>query len=91
MTGRLTNLIERSFDASNNKIESLQRKVDKYEELLHAIQGAQVACDSVAVKQYLSNIFVWSHAHRTGNGAFTDEEQEAEVKRAFDNLTRRRE
>lgn len=66
---------------------TLQAKVRKYEEFLHAINMAQVACNRERMHKLIDNAFNWSYAHRVGNGEYTDEEQDAIVQRAFERLT----
>ncbi len=64
-----------------------KQKVETYENLLHKIQMYySLMLDSSKVKELLNNISSWSYAHRSGNGMLSDEEQEARVDKAFDNL-----
>ena len=64
-----------------------KEKVLQYERLLHAIQlNAEVAMDSARVGQLIQNICKWSYAHRVGNGELSESEQNAVIKKAFDDL-----
>ncbi len=69
------------------KTEPLE-KVRKYERFLHALQMyAEVVMDGAKVKKLIDNACNWSYAHRRGNGEYSEEEQEAIIKKAFYKLT----
>lgn len=72
---------------SDQEREELARKVRKYEEFLHAINAAVVACDHNRVQRLVDNAFQWSYAHRAGNGEPDEDEQRARIWRAFNRLT----
>ena len=66
----------------------LQRKIEKYERLLHLLDlNYSTAMNSKNVRSLLDNISNWSRAHRVGNGMLSEEEQEALIGKAFDTLT----
>jgi hypothetical protein len=69
------------------ELEKLQRKVQKYEEFLHAINAAKVGGNHERLQRLIDNAFSWSYAHRVGNGELSDEEQDAIVDRALERLT----
>jgi len=70
-----------------SKTPTDKEKVLQYERLLHAIQlNAEVAMDAARVGQLIQNICRWSYAHRVGNGELSDAEQDAVIRKAFDNL-----
>ena len=74
-------------EALRAAFERYSSKVQKYEEFLHAINYAMVACNRERVEKLLSNAFAWSYAHRVGNGELTDQEQQAMIDRALEHLT----
>jgi hypothetical protein len=74
------------------ELMQLREKVEVYERLLHKLQlNVSVLMDHEVVTDLLQNICDWSYAHRTGNGEYTEEEQNATVKKAFDKLLQTRE
>jgi hypothetical protein len=70
-----------------DQIDSLEAKVKKYEEYLHAINAAVVSGNRACLQQLIDNAFRWSYAHRAGNGELSVEEENAQIRRAFDCLT----
>jgi hypothetical protein len=65
----------------------MKTKVEMYEAVLHRIQlYREVILDHDKLIKLLDNIGRWSYAHRRGNGELSEEEQDALVKKAFDNL-----
>lgn len=74
-------------EALQAESKSLKVRVLKYEEFLHAINYAVVACNQKRLTQLIDNAFNWSRAHRVGNGEYTDEEQQLIIDRAFARLT----
>lgn len=67
--------------------DRLKAKVRKYEDFLHAINYAMVACNHERIRKLMDNAFNWSYAHRVGNGEYTDEEQQTIVDHATERLT----
>lgn len=66
------------------KTPTLEEKVQVYEKLLHAIQlSRSVTLNKERVVQLLDQIDAWSYAHRVGNGALSDEEQQQRIDAAF--------
>jgi hypothetical protein len=69
-------------------MRSNEEKIKKYEDLLHLIQlNYSVTMNSKNVRKLLNNIDAWSYAHRRGNGELTEEEQQEQIDKAFDELT----
>lgn len=65
----------------------LREKVQVYEQLLHKMQlNAEVVMDHEVVGDLIRNICSWSYAHRRGNGEYSEAEQDAIVRHAFDRL-----
>ncbi len=74
------------------ELVELREKTQVYEQLLHKIQlNAEVVMDHAVVGDLIRNICSWSYAHRRGNGEYTEAEQDAIVRRAFDRLLETRE
>ena len=74
------------------ELDELREKVRVYEQLLHSIQrNAEVIMDHEVVGDYITNICRWSYAHRRGNGELSEREQDAIIRRAFDQLLLTRE
>jgi hypothetical protein len=68
-------------------MKTIEEKIRRYEAFLHLLQlYAEVSLDEEAMKQLISNACSWSYAHRRGNGEPTEEEQQAMIDKAFDNL-----
>ncbi len=69
-------------------IASLREKIYQYESFLHSLQlHAEVCMDHEKTKRLVSNACSWSYAHRSGNGEYSDEEQETIINKAFHKLT----
>jgi hypothetical protein len=47
---------------------------------------AEIACRTDIIRAYISRIINWSYAHRRGNGAPTEEEQQAMIDRETEKL-----
>ena len=74
------------------ELVELREKTQVYEQLLHKIQlNAEVVMDHEIVGDLIRNICSWSYAHRRGNGEYSEAEQDAIVRRAFDRLLETRE
>lgn len=69
------------------ELAELREKTQVYEQLLHKIQlNAEVVMDHAVVGDLIRNICSWSYAHRRGNGEYSEQEQDAIVRSAFDRL-----
>ena len=69
------------------ELVELREKVQVYEQLLHKIQmNASVVMDHEVVGDLIRNICDWSYSHRKGNGEYSEAEQDAIIRRAFDRL-----
>lgn len=67
---------------------TLEEKVKKYEEYLHQMQlYSMVTMDHKRVEKLITNACQWSHAHRAGNGEYSDEEQQEKIEKEFLKLT----
>jgi len=53
------------------------------EALLHQLNAARTAGNVEAIHQLLNRIDDWSYAHRVGNGALTDRQQQQLIHKAF--------
>jgi hypothetical protein len=74
------------------ELVELREKTQVYEQLLHKIQlNAEVVMDHEIVSDLIKNICSWSYAHRRGNGEYSEQEQDAIVRKAFDRLLETRE
>ncbi len=74
------------------ELAELREKVSVYEQLLHKIHmNAAVIMDHEVVGDLINNISSWSYAHRRGNGEYSEQEQDAIVRHAFDRLLNTRE
>lgn len=63
---------------------SLEEKIRVYEALLHQIQlHRSVTLNREKLLNLLDKIDRWSYAHRVGNGALSDEQQQAKIDSAF--------
>jgi hypothetical protein len=81
-----------AIESYPGELQTLREKVEMYEQLLHKIQlNASVLMDHEIVGDLIRNICDWSYAHRIGNGEYTDEEQNAIVRKSFDRLLNTRE
>ena len=69
------------------ELVELREKVGVYEQLLHKVQmNASVIMDHEVVGDLIRNICNWSYAHRRGNGEYSEAEQDAIIRQAFDKL-----
>lgn len=68
------------------KVDRLKWKVRHYEDFLHAINYAVTAGNVNRVGELVDNAFRWGYAHRSGNGAYTDKEQQQMIDRATSDL-----
>lgn len=69
-------------------IKELEEKVLIHEQVLHDIYFAStLAMNPQRVQDIIHNIGAWSWAHRSGNGEYTEEEQQALINKAFRKLT----
>lgn len=76
LTSRLAALHE------DNRV--LSEKVKVYERFLHLIQlHAEVNLDGDKVRKLIDRACVWSYAHRSGNGEYSEKEMEARIREAF--------
>jgi len=66
---------------------TLKQKVETYERLLHQLQMCyEVTMDWNGVQKLMNNICNWSYAHRVGNGALTEGQQNKLINDAFKKL-----
>jgi hypothetical protein len=62
-------------------------KLEVYEKVLHQIQmNAEVTMDHEKLKTLIGLICGWSYAHRSGNGEYSDDEQQAMIDQVFQKL-----
>ena len=64
-----------------NKI--LREKVEMYEGFLHDINMCYTCLNHEKIGKLVENADSWSYAHRVGNGIYSEEEQEAIVRKHF--------
>lgn len=73
--------------APNVNAMLLRDKVSTYEALLHELHfAASVAMNPDRVRELLGKISSWSHAHRAGNGEYSETETAAIVAAAYERL-----
>jgi len=66
------------------KRPTLKEKLAIYENILHAIQlNAEICLNSDNMKKIIGRICDWSYAHRVGNGALSEEEQQNQIDTAL--------
>lgn len=64
-----------------------KEKLVVYEDILHALHFARsVTMDHEKVMKLLDSIGDWSYAHRQGNGALSEKEQQELIEKAFNKL-----
>ena len=67
----------------------MHEKIEVYERLLHDLHfHSTVTMRHDAVMDCLKRISAWSYAHRTGNGEYSEKEQQDIVNYAFWNLNK---
>lgn len=71
------------------KSPTQKEKIKVYEELMHDIQfHADVTGRLDVVQALVRKMCNWSYAHRAGNGELSTKEQQAQVDKAFWDLSR---
>ena len=67
----------------NSRSPTLEEKVAKYEEFLHAINMCVISGDNPGITRLVANADHWSYSHRVGNGELSEEEQQEIINKSF--------
>lgn len=65
-----------------------EERCDIYEKFFHRINMMCISMNGTRISDAISLIDSWSYAHRTGNGEYTEEEQQQIVERVIERMSK---